>query len=228
MKINKKNMRLAGIFLILLGILLGVNNIYESLNAQKKSQIILNGLEDLGGVKKEVPDIEMELNYPIKTINGIDIIGYIEIPKLQKKLPVAATWDYEIMKSCPNRYKGKKYLEPLIILGHNYRSHFKDISRLDRGDEIIFTDVLGRSLYYTVDIMEIIDGNDITSMVSTDYDLTLFTCTFDRVNRVTIRAMRKWNFFFLKINILNKRDALSVFFNVLDTQKRTLLAGRVR
>lgn len=75
-------------------------------------------------------------------------------------------------------------------MAHNYINHFGKIHELEKDDKIVFTDALGRVTKYKVELKEVIDGKDIDSMVNTDYDLTLFTCTLDSVSRVTIRANR--------------------------------------
>lgn len=85
---------------------------------------------------------------------------------------------------------GENYGDPLIIMAHNYRKHFSDIHKLETRDIIRFVDGLGRITDYEVQIREVIDGYDVDSMVNTDYDLSLFTCTLDRVSRLTIRANR--------------------------------------
>ncbi|MBR0516463.1 MAG: sortase, partial [Eubacterium sp.] len=70
-------------------------------------------------------------------------------------------------------------------------SHFGKIDDLVSGDQIVFTNTLGKKYIYTVAYTEVIDGEDITQMFSgqsEEWDLTLFTCTLSGKSRVTVRA----------------------------------------
>lgn len=57
------------------------------------------------------------------------------------------------------------------------------------GAEVRFTDVAGQTFRYTVVGQERIDGYDVEGMQAGDWDLTLFTCTWSRVSRVTVRCV---------------------------------------
>ncbi|MGI5949742.1 sortase [Peptoniphilus sp.] len=184
---NKRTIKKIGIILVAMALCLAIYNIYSDYLGEISSKKIIS---QLPSVEEKLPQQEENLKIPVKNIDGIDIIGRIKIPKLERDLPVAATWSDELMKKCPNRYRGEKYSEPLIILAHNYRSHFGGLGKLSQGDEIEFIDVLGRKIKYKVEAMEVIDGDDVERMTGTDFDLTLFTCTLDRTTRFTIRASR--------------------------------------
>lgn len=184
---TRKKLFNIGVLLIIISISLAGYNIYSDYRAEKMSE---NLLKELTVGEGNLPEIENDMKIPVKNVDGVDIIGHISIPKLDKDLPVTADWNYELMNKYPNRYSGEKFNDPLIIMAHNFKSHFGGLRKLKKGDDIEFTDVLGRKIKYRVDIMEVIDGYDIDTMKNTDYDLTLFTCTLDRTARFTIRANR--------------------------------------
>lgn len=50
------------------------------------------------------------------------------------------------------------------------------------------TNVNGNSVYYKVEIVEEIGPKDIDEMLSSEFDLTLFTCTPGGKTRVTVRS----------------------------------------
>ncbi|MGO3018472.1 MAG: hypothetical protein ACTIH2_04895 [Anaerococcus sp.] len=54
--------------------------------------------------KKPLPIEEDILPIPSIEVDGIEIIGNIEIPKLNVNLPVTKDWNYDLMKKYPNRY----------------------------------------------------------------------------------------------------------------------------
>ncbi|MDD7306732.1 MAG: sortase [Peptoniphilaceae bacterium] len=190
---KSKIFKALGLSLIIFGICLTFYNIIMSNKADKAGKEVV---KKLATAKEDLPNDEIDLNIPIKNINGIDFIGELEIPAIGKKLPITAAWSYDLMKSFPNKYMGKSYDQPLIIMAHNYKSHFGDLPKLKENDKIIFVDVLGRKISYQVVAREIIDGYDVKDMLNSAYDLSLFTCNiWDRSTRFTIRANRIENEF---------------------------------
>lgn len=118
-------------------------------------------------------------------------IGIISIPSLEIELPVMFDWSYPNLKISPCRYKGTAADGDMIIAAHNYRSHFGRLRELSGGEEIVFTDVNGKSTRYEVLYTVEINGKDVEEMEfgSADtWDLTLFTCTLGGQSRVTVRA----------------------------------------
>ena len=124
-------------------------------------------------------------------INGKFYIGWLAVPGLALELPVLSEWNYPDLKTAPCRYAGTLQEHNLVICAHNYQTHFGRIQELNSDDQIIFTDVSGRKFYYSVINTEQIPGTapeEIRSGHAEDWDLTLFTCTLDGQNRVTVRA----------------------------------------
>ena len=125
-------------------------------------------------------------------VGGYDYIGYLSIPTLNLELPVMADWDYTRLRIAPCRYTGSVRGEDLVILAHNYLIHFGTISKLDVGDSVIFTDMDGVVTAYQVVGQDILDPYAVEEMISGDYDLTLFTCTYGGKNRVTVYCDRAY------------------------------------
>lgn len=140
----------------------------------------------------EIPDyiLNPKMKMPVETINGIDYIGYIQIPVLGIELPVIAETTDALLKMAPCRYKGTAYLDDLIIGGHNYRQHFASIGKLTPGDTVVFVDMKGNVFCYEVLGQELISANDAPGMVSGEWDLSLFTCNTSRSDRITIRCRK--------------------------------------
>ncbi len=124
-------------------------------------------------------------------VQEMSYMGLLSIPSLGLELPVMSDWSYPNLRVAPCRYSGTVADGNLIIAAHNYRSHFGRISELDSGDEIIFTDGGGVVHKYNVVQSEIINGKDAAAMEygSDDWDITLFTCTYSGLTRVTVRAV---------------------------------------
>ena len=71
---------------------------------------------------------------------GYDFIGYLTIEKLSLNLPIMSDWNYDRLNISPCRYSGGVKTSDLVIAGHNYSSHFGNLSYLKRGDIVLYTD----------------------------------------------------------------------------------------
>lgn len=121
-------------------------------------------------------------------IDGYDYIGTLTIPILELELPVMAEWSYTGLKIAPGRYTGSVWTDDLVICAHNYEYHFGTLKYLEPGDTLYFTDVNGTVFQYEVGEVVILQPTDIESMIESEWDLTLFTCTIGGKTRVTVRC----------------------------------------
>mgnify|MGYP001659076776 CR=1 FL=1 len=138
------------------------------------------------GVNEYDTDADMTVVY----IDGYGYIGYISIPVLELDLPVMTDWDYTKLKTAPCRYFGSAKTDDLVICGHNYDRHFGRLKNLQEGDLVLFTDMDGVTISYEVKEVETLQPTQITEMIESDYDLTLYTCTYGGATRVTVRCDR--------------------------------------
>ena len=121
-------------------------------------------------------------------IDGHAYIGYLEIPDLGLILPVMSDWSYAKLKISPCRFSGSLRGEDLVIMAHNYSSHFGYLKTLTEGAQIIFYDMNGVLWEYEVVALDILPGDAVEEMIAGEYDLTLFTCATNRTHRITIRC----------------------------------------
>lgn len=124
----------------------------------------------------------------VRMIDQVDYIGIIEIPSLSLKLPVIHDWDDAKLKIAPCRYVGSAYDGTLIISGHSYKKHFRYIRNLPVGSTVIFTDFEGTRFVYEVTAYEVIGGTDVENMLAGEWDMSLFTCTYNGSARHTVRC----------------------------------------
>lgn len=199
-----KLVRRAGIFLIMLGLLLMAAalaftgyNIWDSNRAGKDAAQILEQLDMPQVMQQASPNFhktleQVTIDYPpmaTQNINGYDYIGTLEVPSLSLKLPVMAQWDYDRLQISPCVYSGSYFSSDLVICGHNYSSHFSNLKTISLGEEINLDTVDGYRYVYRVDNIETVKPTDISLMVEpTDWDLTLFTCHTGGQTRCAIRC----------------------------------------
>ena len=117
-------------------------------------------------------------------------IGILSIPRFSLNLPVNLTWSYPKLRMSPCRFSGDIANNDLVIAAHSYRSHFGNINSLAPGDDITFIDTSGREYNYYVAAVETVQPSDTRVVVSSRYDLTLFTCTYDSRARVVVRCFK--------------------------------------
>ena len=125
-----------------------------------------------------------------KLINSHAYVGYLTVPDLGLELPVMSDWDYNKLQISPCRYSGTIRGEDLVIMAHNYSTHFGRISQLEVGAMVQFMDMDGKVWNYEVVAMDVLSAQSIEEMTAGEYDLTLFTCDKNRSYRVTVRCNR--------------------------------------
>ena len=181
-------------------------NQHEAAEAEKVSVMIMPQLMEVIEEKEEAATEPETYVQPVGTpldyldpsafemteveIDGHAYIGYLAIPELELELPVMADWNYKKLRVAPCRYTGSVRGEDLVIMAHNYASHFGTLSKLSEGDSVIFTDMDGIVTVYEVVAQDILDPYAVEEMTSGEFDLTLFTCTYGGENRVTVYCDR--------------------------------------
>lgn len=183
-----------GLLLIVAALILTGYNIWDEERASIESNKVLGQMID----DEKTSDgatadylLNPAMDMPTVMIDGHDYIGVLNIPILDLSLPIMSDWSYPKLKIAPNRFKGSAYTDNLILAGHNYRTHFGGIKSLSLGDELIFTDVDNNIFTYAVSEIEVLNERDVDLMEAGNWDLTLFTCTLGRVDRITVRCERK-------------------------------------
>lgn len=132
---------------------------------------------------------EVAPNKSIVPADGREYIGVIEVERLGIKLPVLSSYTDADMKTTPCVYYGTRENQNLVIVGHNYNSQFGDFNLLDGKETITakLTLVDGSEYQYTSKLMENLEPDQIDEMLTGDWDLTLFTCSYSGEKRIAIR-----------------------------------------
>lgn len=220
MQYKKKNrigniLKGVGLILVTAAVLLLVYNLWDGHRARESEEAILaeylqenkkasespdaSDKEDKQNIPDYLlnPDMDMP-EYTLKSLGDVACIGILEIPALDLELPVISSWSYSSLRLAPCRYSGSAYKGDLVIAAHNYQSHFGGLRTLPEGSEVFFTDAVGNRFSYYVAVTEALTPWSVDDMTSGEWPLTLFTCTLDSQNRVTVRceyseAMENWD-----------------------------------
>lgn len=175
-----------GVLLIVIAAVIIRNNLVESAGAGAASD------ELLVGVVEQMPATVLPGQdsgpMPVVDVDGRSFVGTVQIPALSLLLPIQDEWSNDNAKVSVCRYRGSVYDNDLIVCGHNYPEHFGNLNQLKTGDEIIVTDMNGRSYYFSVSNIETLGAYDTEEMEAGEWDFTMFTCTIGGSNRVTVRC----------------------------------------
>lgn len=180
-----------GIVLILSGLLLvviscgwGWKNYLEDKRAGQEAASLMEQIAEQTGRDHQKTEEEL----PSLLVSGDEFCGYVVIEKIGVELPVFDDWDYNRLLEAPCRYRGSVETGDMIIVAHNYKSHFGNLKELQIGDEIVFFDAAGTKHPYVVSELAILDGTAVDDMEEGNWDFTLFTCTVGGKQRVTVRC----------------------------------------
>lgn len=177
-----------GIVSIILSVMLLTYNKIEEKKAGEEANAILALVQD--NIKNSKPEYKINKEMTVKKIDGHNYIGYVTIPRINRKLPIRAEWNFDTLRSAPQRYYGSINTDDLVLASHSYVYHFGPISKLQVGDDVYFTDMDSKVYSYKVSNIETLRATDVDKMIDGKSDLTLFTCDYSGTKRVTVRCDR--------------------------------------
>lgn len=166
---------------ILAALALLLHNCYEEWRAERSTEIVLPIVQkaiDDGEGKDDAVEAE-----------GEQYLGYLSIPKLELDLPVQKEWNFDKLQIAPCRYRGSIEEGNLVIAAHNYVRHFAKLHTLQAGDSVQFTDAYGTIHSYRIKTVEQMSPDEGRRMITGDWDLTLFTCTYSGNQRTAVRCV---------------------------------------
>ena len=143
--------------------------------------------------KPIVKEVKLDTNSSIGTksslnLNGNTYIGIIYVPSFNNlAVPVIDTCTEQNLKISACRYAGNIENNNMVIAGHNYKSLFGKLNKLAKGSIIYFKDLENNAYKYKCTEILTLGENDVEKMQTGNWDLTLFTCTYNNQERLTLR-----------------------------------------
>lgn len=181
-----------GTVLVLAALSLFLFNQWDAQQAAAAAESILPQVQErieAGSEEQSYPD-PYDPEMTVVEIDGYGYIGYLSIPALELELPVMSEWDYARLKIAPCRYSGSVKTGDLVLAAHNYVQHFGNLSSLQIGDAVLFTDMDGTVWRYEVKELDTLSPTAVEEMTAGEYDLTLFTCTYSGQSRTAVRCVQ--------------------------------------
>ena len=177
-----------GVLCILSAIGLVAYNRWEDMNAKDVAQDFLEDVQSIINEEQSEQPLPNDTKMATVEVDGYDCIGILSVPVLDLELPVLTDWSYAKLKKAPCHYYGSYYEKDFVIAAHNYKAHFGRLSELQAGDVVVFTDASGTAHYYEVVLLETLPKNATQEMITSGFDLSLYTCTLGNGSRVTVRC----------------------------------------
>ena len=139
---------------------------------------------------------EIQLEY-----KGYKVIGIIKIPKINLEYPIIEIEDIspesakKPMKLSIIKYWGENVNDygNLSLAGHNNKdgTMFGKTKKLKNGDIVELTDLLGKTIQYSIFDIFVTDPNDVSILLPKDENIrevTLITCTNGNKERLILKA----------------------------------------
>ena len=196
-----------GLLLIAAALFIVGRNIYDDIRSDERAKSLIDGiyseyfddleLKEYNPTYANLDDIPDYIRYPDKEmkvgeINGQDCVGMLKIPAMDKEFPVMEVLNMYTLGWGPCKYSGTPYKDNFVIGAHNNSAHFGGLIRnVELGDEVTFIDMEGNVFKYTVEYIETLQPYEYQKMVESEWDLSLFTCTWDLGSRYTVRCMKQ-------------------------------------
>lgn len=175
------------IIAIVVGILICNKYIGRQKNEKKLSEIV-TAIEniDVAEAQKKQEKIKIE---------GYEVEGIIEIPKINIKYPIINETNDAAMKVSITKFWGNKINEigNYTMAGHNNKdgTMFGKTKYLEIGDTIKMIDLSLNTIEYEIFKIYTIDPDDVTCVESIEpgtREITLITCTNGHKNRLITKA----------------------------------------
>lgn len=165
---------ITSIILLATALSIGITKINDNKEKEKDNTIVVNDIEQELTVDSD-DDIDLQ--------NEDEVIGTLEIPKLELSAPIKEGIDQEILVEYIGHFNNSSVWDGNICLaahnrGSSVKHYFDRINELVNGDSIIYKTKLGERSYQVIETKEIENTDwSITDSKTDDKNtITLVTC----------------------------------------------------
>lgn len=154
---------------------------------------IKNNEENRKRVNNEIANNKIQSEY-----NGYTVIARLEIEKINLDTFVLKEHNEKTLAMSVTKFYGANPNEVgnFCIAGHNYitKNMFHNLKKVEVGDKLKLTDLIGRSINYKVYKKETVLPNEtqcLSQKTNGRTEVTLITCTTDSSKRIVIKAIKE-------------------------------------
>lgn len=143
---------------------------------------------------------EIVKSYPkedvIDTYKGYEVCAKLEIPSISLEANILSNYSIKALKVSCTKFWGVNPNENgnFCIAGHNTKSMFSGIKKLELGDTLFIIDKNIGKVEYEIFYIDKVVPNDVDCLdpiTKDEKEVTLITCTNDSTKRVIIKAREK-------------------------------------
>ena len=143
-----------------------------STSQEKAAGYVQTILARIPAPQSAVPEERGNNTLPVLSVDGVDFVGVLEMPRYSSKLPVAANWGK--VSEYPCLFDGSVYDRTLQIGATTQKGQYDFYRDISVGDAISFTDMEGNRFCYTVADIRYEKHADQAALLQKDAALTLF------------------------------------------------------
>ena len=164
---------LAGVCLLVVAIGVLIFWQWSIHTSAKKAEYYVNTLHSLMPEPRgAVPEERRDNTMSTLSMDGIDFVGLLEIPRYGSVLPVCADWG--IPAKYPCQFYGSIYDRTMQIGGTSQKGQYDFYREIPVGDAIYFTEMEGNRYAYSVTDVRYEKSADQAALQRKDASLTLF------------------------------------------------------
>lgn len=142
-------------------------------SSEKQGQYYVNTLQSLfPEPQNAVPEQRRDNTMSVLSVDGIDFVGLIELPRYGSILPVCADWGKIVQYPC--RFYGSIYDSTMQIGATTQKGQYDFYRELSVGDTVNYIDVEGNRYAFTITSLRYEKHVDQAALQKQDAPLTLF------------------------------------------------------
>lgn len=194
----KNKIKILNIILFILCIIAIILIAYISKIYMERAENEKNIKDIISSIEKQVENTEQQEEIPYINYKGYQVIGTIQIPKINLKYPILNETSDEAMNTSIIKFAGKELnkIGNITLAGHNYINGimFGHLDKLELEDEIQIFDLHGNIVKYRVFNKYITNPDDINALNSVENnkkEITLITCIHGKRDRLILKAREK-------------------------------------